>query len=181
MQVRLSAGGRCSPGGAGEGAVPGGAGGPGALRHRGRAGPGVRASPAAHADGPGRVLPLPAAGLGSVRLRRAWAAGDTERGRAGASPAPSARGGLAGPGPPCLGCGGAAPARGWAEGGGDPKAVAAAACCSREKARVNRAAFVSSILALLPLLRGAYLRVASVYLAKCKRMTATVVNSVVLT
>lgn len=40
--------------------------------------------PAAHAHGPGRVLPLPAAGLGSVRLSRARAAGDTERRRAGA-------------------------------------------------------------------------------------------------
>lgn len=37
-----------------------------------------------------------------------------------------------GPGAPCLGCGGAAPARGWAVGGGDPKAVAAASCCSVE-------------------------------------------------
>lgn len=51
----------------------------------------------------------------------------------------------------------------------------------REKARVNRAAFVCSILALLSLLRGAYVRVASVCLAECKRMIATVVNSVVLT
>lgn len=80
-------GGRCSPGGAGEGTGPGGAGGPGALRHRGRAGPGVWANPAAHAHGPGRVTAaplLPTAGLGSVRLRWALAAGDTERGRAGA-------------------------------------------------------------------------------------------------
>lgn len=80
--------------------------------------------PAAHAHGPGRVLPLPAAGLGSVRLSRARAAGDTERRRAGAWPAPSARGGLAGAGSavprlrrgcsgPRLGCG-----RGWPQGGG---------------------------------------------------------------
>lgn len=126
-QVRVAAGGRRSPGGAGEDAVPGGPGGGGGRAR------------CASGDGPGPVFGralrhTPTGRGGSLRCPAARSGAGVRAavpGR-GLTRTPGAAEASQGLGAPGLGCGGAAPARGGAEGGGAPAAVAAASCCSLE-------------------------------------------------